>query len=247
WRNPGDPGEWPFGSELVLRLVNPLEKTFPILDNLGIREALWFALRRLPEPAGPLHRRDLLLADALTGITREERLKHLAWFLLHRLCPTHQASFFHMLWRLLVQNEEDLRSGSANRRAFRGLLFTFRTLGRNPLRIFQEMLGDRQTAAAKGILGGDVSHTIGRPGPVPRHVLFGHTHRPRLVRLAGGRSYANTGSWRMRILPRGRASFRVEQSLDYVRAMPGNGGGWRLIPGCWADEWPLQADPAGHS
>ena len=220
----------PTGSELTLRLINPLEKNYPAIDNLDAREALWFALTRLPALVSPACQKELLLADEVDGISRGKRLKHLAYFILHQFLPGNQDSLLTALWQLLAENERLIRRGVSPAKRKSGILYTFRSLGRNPLRIFQELLTDRMAGAAKKICGGDVGITIGKPAPAPRLVVFGHTHRPCLKRFKGGGIYANTGTWRMRAIPYGRLDLRYEQTLDYVVAKPlKEGDGWTLV------------------
>ncbi len=242
FEHPADPEELPFGSELVLHLVNPFEATHPIIDNLGVREALWFALRNLPEILSMAQSKELLLAEAVAGLSSENRLRHVAYFLLHQIMPTSDSSIFALLWRLLVANESLLRKDSKNRRKRRGILYTFRSIGRNPLRIFQEFLTDRLADAAAKITVGKTALAIGKPRPVPRIVLFGHTHRARTKRLGGGRVYVNTGSWRMRAIPYGRFSLRLEQPLDYAIAHRTKRGTWSVRRSHWRDNLRTNAE-----
>jgi len=234
YENPADPAEWPFGSELVLRLVNPFEKTYPVIDNLGVREALWFALTRLTEIISLSQKKDMLLESPLKGLPRDKRLKHLAYFLLHQILPGHGDSVLTLLWKILASNEQILRQDANAKRRLEGILFTFRTIGRNPLRIFQEFLTDRLLDAARKIASGCVKETIGHPSPPPRFILFGHSHRAGLRRLGENKTYINTGSWRMRAVPHGRFSLRFDQTLDYALITRTKKGAWTASRHEWS-------------
>ncbi len=236
FENPSDPGEWPFGSELVLRLVNPLERAYPIIDNLGVRECLWYAIRHIPEVLSGTQRKDLLLGEALDSLSQENRLQHLTYFLLHQIIPAGNASVFQVLWRLLQANEELLRSDGSRERRLKGLLYTFKCMGRNPLRIFQEFLTDRLQEAAFKMAQGKGNTGIGNPMPPPKFVFLGHTHRPRAKRTDKGAIYLNTGSWKMRAVPYRQLSFRLEQPLDYVLAYRTRDGGWHARLFSWEEE-----------
>jgi UDP-2,3-diacylglucosamine pyrophosphatase LpxH len=236
FENPSDPEEWPFGSELVLRLVNPLERSYPIIDNLGVRECLWYAIRHVPEVLSKAQRKDLLLAEALNTLSRENRLQHLAYFLLHQLMPTSGASVFQVLWRLLQRNEELLRDGQSRRRHLKGLLYTFKCMGRNPLRIFQEFLSDRLREAAFKMAKGKGRGGMGNPKPAPKFILLGHAHRPCVKKTAGDSLYVNTGSWKMRAVPYRRLSFQLQQTLDYALAYRTKQGRWQIRLYSWAQE-----------
>lgn len=230
FEEPASADALPLGSELTLRLINPLERNYPAIDNLETREALWFALTRLPALVSPAHQKELLLADAVEGLSRGKRLKHLAYFILHQFLPGNNESLLTTLWRILAENERLIQRGVSPAKRKSGILYTFRSLGRNPLRIFQELLTDRLSSAAQKICGGNVKETIGKPAPAPRLVVFGHAHRPCLKRFPGGGIYANTGTWRMRAIPYGRLELRYEQTLDYIAAKPlKEGGGWTLV------------------
>jgi len=247
FQKPSDPEEWPFGAELTLRFVNPLERTCPVIDNMSVREALWYSLTQLPEIVTASQRKDLMLAEAVKGISWGKRLKHLAYFLLHQFMPVSDSSLLKLIWRLLVENERLFRSGvlqksrlSEIRRSFnvggQGFLYTFRSIGRNPLRILQEFLTDRLLTAAEKAMRGDVGETIGRPVPPPRFVALGHSHQPRLKKSGDGCAYVNTGSWRMRTRPYGRLSFRFEQSLDYATLSCNKKGIWCISLNHWKNE-----------
>jgi len=236
FQKPSDPDEWPFGAELTLRLVNPLEHTCPVIDNMGVREALWYAITQLPEIVTASQRKDLMLATAVKGVSWGNRLKHLAYFLLHQFMPVSDSSLLKLIWRLLVENERLFRSGVAQKSRLQGILYTFRSIGRNPLRILQEFLTDRLLTAAESALRGDVKETIGRPVPAPRFVAFGHTHQPRLKKSGDGGAYVNTGSWRMRACPFRRFSFRFEQTLDYATLFCNKKGVWSLSLNRWKQE-----------
>jgi UDP-2,3-diacylglucosamine pyrophosphatase LpxH len=247
FQKPSDPEEWTIGAELTLRFVNPLERTCPVIDNMGVREALWYAITQLPQIVTATQRKDLMLAEAIKGISWGKRLKHLAYFLLHQFTLVSDSSILNLIWRLLVENERLFRSGvvqksrlSEIRRSFnvggQGILYTFRRIGRNPLRILQEFLTDRLLTAAEKMMRGDVKETIGRPIPPPRFVAFGHTHQPRLKKSGDGRVYVNTGSWRMRTRPYGRLSFRFEQTLDYAILTCNKKGIWCISLNRWKKE-----------
>ena len=236
FENPSNPEEWPFGSELMLRLVNPLERSYPIIDNLGARECLWYALRHIPEVLSMAQRKDLLLGEAMETLSRENRLKHLAYFLLHQLMPTSGASVFQLLWRLLELNEELLRNNGTRKQHLKGLLYTFKCLGRNPLRIFQEFLMDRLQDAALKIAAGKKNVGIGNPKPSPKFILFGHSHSPCVKKTGEGALYINTGSWKMRAVPYRRFSFQLQQTLDYTLAYRTKQGRWHAGLLSWAHE-----------
>lgn len=236
FNKPFDPDEWPIGSELLLQLVNPLERLCPVIDNLSVRESLWFAVRHIPRILTMAHRKDLLLLKAVEEISRENRLKHLAYFLIHQIMPGSDASILNMLWKLLYANEEILRKAAAPKHFLRGILYTFATVGRNPLRIFQELLFDRLTDAARKIVRGEKKASIGKPSQPPDFVIFGHTHRPCGKRVAPGRRYINTGSWKMKAVPRGRLSIRVEQTLDFALAYQTKKKKWRISVNSWAEQ-----------
>jgi len=235
FRNPGIPEEWPFGSELVLRLVNPLEQTHPMIDNLGLREALWHALSHAPLLISASQRKDLLLEEAIKAISYENRLKHLAYFLMHQILPGSDSSIFQLLWRLLVANEKIIRHHNSRKRYIKGLLYTFSRIGRNPVRIFQDLLTDQFSREAIRILEGKTNRAIGHPFPAPRFVLFGHTHRGKTKRLEKRRMYINTGSWRMRAVPYGRYSLRYEQPLDFAIGYRNKKGRWIMKRRSFAD------------
>ena len=237
FKDPFDPAEWPFGSELVLRLVNPLEETHPIIDNLGIREALWFAIRHLPEILSATQRKDLMVSEAIRFLSVENRMKHLAYFIYHQVMPGSDSSVFHLLWRLLCANEKLLRKGDSRKRYAKGLLYTFSRIGRNPVRVFREILVNQQHSAAKKIINGKKDEAIGKPNPSPRFVLFGHTHTPLTSRIAPGCLYINTGSWRMRALPYRRFSLRYSQTLDYAVARQSKKGTWYVRRHSFAGEY----------
>jgi len=236
FKNPADPEEWPFGSELVLRLVNPLERSYPIIDNLGAQECLWYAIRHIPEVLSKTQRKDLLLTEALDTLSRENRLQHLAYFLLHQLMPTGGASVFQILWRLLQMNEELLRDSGTRKRPLKGLLYTFQCMGRNPLRIFQEFLRDRLLEAAFKMARAKGKGGIGNPKPAPKFILLGHAHRPCAKRMQQGSLYINTGSWKMRAVPYRRLSFQLQQTLDYALAFRTKQGRWHAQLFSWDEE-----------
>lgn len=235
FRDPYDPDEWPFGSELIYRFINPFEHTCPMIDNFGVREALWYALRHSPEIISAAQKKELMLYEAVLSLSKENRLKHLAWFLMHQLIPTHDSSVFKLLWRLLAANERLLRSASARRNTAKGILYTFRNIGRNPLRVFQNLLMDRLSGAAAEIMKGETESAIGAPPEETKYVLFGHTHRPLTKRPEKGKKYVNTGSWRLRAVPWKRFSFRLEQTLDFAVAYRNSRGEWKLKRKSWRD------------
>jgi UDP-2,3-diacylglucosamine pyrophosphatase LpxH len=228
FQNPHNPEEWPFGSELVLRLVNPLERKYPIMDNMGIREALWYALHFLPETVSKKNRKSLGLDEAIEHPAREIRLKHLAWYMVHRMIPECRSDFFSSLWQILLDNEKVIMNNASFSDKFKGALFTFRKIGRNPFRIFQEIQTDHLHEAAKEIINGNSSIAIGNPATSPDIVILGHSHRPCRKRMSKGKYYINTGSWRMRLLPFRRFSYRIEQPLDYVKCYRNTKGKWSV-------------------
>lgn len=233
FEDPYDAEEWPFGSEMVRRIINPLEKMHPMVDNLHPRQALWYILRRLPAIIDSTQRDAMQLEKEITGITPDNRLKHLAWLIVHRCHMREAEAFFRPLWKLLTFMEKNLRKASSLGDGFEGILFLFNTIGRNPLRVFQELLIDRQIHAAREIVNGKYSHAIGFPEKPPQHVIFGHTHRPLLKRLGESRTFANSGSWKARVRPFGRNGFQYEQPLDYIQAGKSKTGRWHLKRKQW--------------
>ncbi|MBN1901034.1 hypothetical protein JW926_06885 [Candidatus Sumerlaeota bacterium] len=235
FENPANPDEWPLGSELLVNLVNPLERSCPVIDNLGVRESLWYAVRQAPGILSSAHKKEMLLLEAVQEISRENRLKHLAYFLLHRIVPGNRDSILNLLWNLLYANDEILRTAAAPKHILRGILYTFATVGRNPLRIFQEILRDRLKDAARKILRGEKEGIKGTMEKIPQFVIFGHTHKPCMKRVGAGRGYANSGSWKMKAAPKGKLSLKMEQSLDYVLAQWTKKRKWTISVNSWAE------------
>jgi UDP-2,3-diacylglucosamine pyrophosphatase LpxH len=108
-------------------------------------------------------------------------------------------------------------------------------VGRNPLRIFQELLIDRLSNAAQRIVHGEKKTAIGNIEKPPDFVIFGHTHKPCVKRITSGRRYINTGSWKMRAAPKGRLSVRVEQRLDFALFYRIKNKKWGAEVNSWAE------------
>ncbi|MCX7766991.1 MAG: hypothetical protein N2246_09850, partial [Candidatus Sumerlaeia bacterium] len=200
-----DPDELPLGSIIVIKLVNPFEPLYPLLDNIqGTAETLWYTAYCLPR----------LLTPELQRQITEYQYEHkgiTATFINHLLNILIGKGIIKINTRYLSPIKEAIQSAEKLMKVISKTKITQR---QNELRLLTEAMQENLLARAEKILRNPRKAKMLAKMPAPLNVLLlGHTHNPLILRTESG-VYANCGCWRPRAVARYRQVFRIRQTLN---------------------------------
>jgi UDP-2,3-diacylglucosamine pyrophosphatase LpxH len=224
-----DPHELPFGSQVVLKLVNPYERHYPLIDNIeGTRAQLWYALKNLPGFLSKTLLQSLPYKELPAPLPCKQILMHLANMMSETRGLGWDGEFQCKLNKVMQRNDQLIKK-EVLRRVKNGVeLLDFLQAGPHPGALIVDHAEAEFSRQALRVLDKKRGKTL---GPIPttlRFLILAHTHRIRVARIAD-RYYANTGCWRPRAIPYRTHSFRMTQTLDAIQ-LEEKGGKWFLKP-----------------
>lgn len=214
-----DPDELPLGSIIVIKLVNPFEPLYPLLDNIqGTAETLWYAAYCLPGLLTPeLQRQITEYQNEHKGIT--------ATFINHLLNILTGKGLLKINGRYHPLINEAIKTAEKLLKTIKKTNFAQR---QNELRILTDAMQENLLARAERILHHPRKAKMLAKIPIPLNfLLLGHTHQPLILRTESG-IYANCGCWRPRAVARYRQVFRIRQTLNFVQVTRTSSGKYRF-------------------
>lgn len=227
FKNFADPRELPFGSQMVLKLVNPYEKHYPLIDNIqGTRAQLWYALKNLPGFLSKTILQSLPYDQLPSPLPSKQILIHLANMMSDARGLGWDGEFQHGLNKIMQANERLIKSKLIKSVSSGIELLDFLDAGPHPGAFIVNHVEHEFSRKALRILEKRKGKTL---GPIPRTLRFlvlAHTHQVRVARR-GEKCYANSGCWRPRALPYRTRHFRMVQALDAL-LLERRKGGWAL-------------------
>lgn len=222
-----DPRELSFGSQMVLKLVNPYEKYYPLIDNIvGTRAQLWYALKHLPGFLSKTLLQSLDYKRLPSTLPHEQILMHLTNMMSDAKGLGWDGEFQRGLNKAMQANERLIKTELMKSLSNGIELLDCLEAGPHPGALILNHVEGEFSRKALRILEKKKGKTL---GPIPRTLRFlilAHTHQVRVARIAK-RCYANSGCWRPRALPHRTRHFRIVQTLDALQ-LDQKEGEWRL-------------------